>query len=48
VPHKNSSNKSALIRTSEVKIEEYMKLPEVSSSNNEEMKESSVSSEVIV
>jgi hypothetical protein len=43
VAHKN--NKSAIIRTSEV---EYQKLPDVTSSNNEELKESSVSSEVIV
>ena len=42
---KNSSNKSAIIRTSEV---EYQRLPEVTSSNNEELKESSASSEVIV
>jgi hypothetical protein len=46
VAQKGSGNKSALIRTSEVRVEEYQKLAEVSSS--EEMRESSVSSEVIV
>ena len=46
VTQKNSSNKSALIRTSELKVEEYQNLAEVQSS--EEMKESSVTSEGIV